>query len=261
MSGPPSPGVYREHRCPDRRPPRLELEPWQRAYGLAAGLTIPPSDFRLDPAAPSPAFESALTSLAASLPGAFPSVVIGRQVHGAAIGIHDRSVKGVRVTEGLDGHVTADAGVLLTVTVADCVPVYLADPRSGAVGLLHAGWRGIAAGVLEAGVLALREVAGGDVENIVMHCGAGICGNCYEVGSEVFRALGQPDPAPRKGLLDLHRVLVARARGQGIRHVTRSGWCTVHDRGLHSHRGSRGLAGRMAAYLGRPWLEPLPERR
>ena len=91
--------------------------------------------------------------------------------------------------EGVDGHATDAPGVLLTVTIADCVPVYLADPVGRRVALLHAGWRGLAAGILEAGV-GLLSSRGSSAADILMHCGVSICGNCYEVGSEVFAALG-----------------------------------------------------------------------
>ena len=79
--------------------------------------------------------------------------MLGNQVHGTEV----RAVgpgQGWVQCEGIDGWVTTSPGVLLTVTVADCIPVYLAVPGRG-VALLHAGWRGTAAGILERGVARL----------------------------------------------------------------------------------------------------------
>jgi len=140
----------------------------------------------------------------------------------------------------------------VTVTVADCIPIYLAAPQKGAVALLHAGWRGIAAGILERGVGVLRRQAFVKSAEIVMHCGVGICGSCYEVGSEVAGALtGAATPGPVR--VDLRGLLVGQALALGIEAVSVSPWCTAHDHErFFSHRASRGGDGRQCAYLGGP---------
>jgi copper oxidase (laccase) domain-containing protein len=82
-----------------------------------------------------------------------------------------------------------------------------------------------------------------------MHCGVGICGECYEVGSEVADRFGKPDATH----LDLRDILAQQARALGIRDVSISPWCTAQERDrFFSHRASRGSDGRMVAYLGRP---------
>jgi YfiH family protein len=152
----------------------------------------------------------------------------------------------------VDAHATRQPGVLLTVTVADCVPVYLAAPESGLVALLHAGWRGIADGILEQTITAIGAVADVRHSYIIMHCGVSICGNCYEVGSEVAERLsGRPESTPSH--LDLRSILAARAATLGVGAVTVSAYCTAHhnDR-FYSHRASKGRDGRLVAYLGRP---------
>ena len=83
------------------------------------------------------------------MPG-FSSFVLGNQVHGTEVRAVGAGQGWIHV-EGIDGWVTTSPGVLLTVTVADCIPVYLAVGRKG-VALLHAGWRGTAAGILGRGV-------------------------------------------------------------------------------------------------------------
>jgi YfiH family protein len=184
------------------------------------------------------------------LPG-FDAVVLGNQVHGTVVE-RVESGRGWIQIEGIDGWVTTSPGILLTVTVADCIPVYLAVPRRG-VALLHAGWRGTAGGILAVGVGRLMEATGAAPADILMHCGVGICGRCYEVGSEVMTGCGLEAAGPGPWHLDLRGHLVAQARTLGLPSPTASSWCSAHDRALfYSHRASRGADGRMVAYLGMP---------
>ena len=178
------------------------------------------------------------------------SAVRSLQVHGAHVRAHsDLPVGPVVVGEG-DGHVTRTPGALLTVTIADCVPVFIADPVRRAVGLFHAGWRGEAAGVVESGMAALGAAFGTRPANLTVHLGPAICGACYEVGPEVFRAIGEPTPAiPRP--IDLRGVIKERATRSGVRpeQVSVSGECTLCGDGRYfSHR--RGDAGRQRSFIG-----------
>ena len=85
----------------------------------------------------------------------FDAVVLGHQVHGIEVeGVGP--ARGWVQIEGVDGWVTTSPGVLLTVTVADCIPVYLVVPGRG-VALLHAGWRGTAGGILKVGLTRLVQ--------------------------------------------------------------------------------------------------------
>jgi YfiH family protein len=191
----------------------------------------------------------AYTTLGARL--GFGVVAVGRQVHGTDVRMLDPgAISGLLLAGSVDGVVTARAGLLLAATAADCVPVYLYDPISGTLGLLHAGWRGTAGGVLGQGVQALSAL-GAARESIHLHLGPAICGACYEVDTPVLRALGLRGD---RGHVDLRAVLSDQARGEGIAesHVSVSVWCTRCSQGLlHSHRGNGSAAGRMAAYLGR----------
>lgn len=182
-----------------------------------------------------------------------------RQVHGA-------TVRRVRARDGsgghalafdADGHATALRGVGVMVLVADCLPVLLA--ARGAVAALHAGWRGLAAGVLEEGVRALGEVGGAGEIVALIGPGAGPC--CYEVGAEVRAALGTgarpPAPAalggPRGGRARIDLAALARDRllASGVRRVERVGICTICDERMYSHRREGARAGRQA---GVAWL-------
>ena len=223
--------------------------------GVVAGITRrsatgggPEWGFGLTGAAPTPETAARWRSLQAAL--GFPGMVTSRQVHGTRVEAH-RAVDGWRLLDGLDGHVTRAPGLLLTITVADCIPVYLVDPVSRSVGLLHAGWRGVAGGILEAGLQKLHEVCGARAADVVMHAGTGICAGCYEVGPEVLRQFGN-DVATAPGPLDLRGYLTGQASQFGLRNVSMAPTCTAHETQWFSHRASGGRDGRMVAYLGLP---------
>lgn len=179
------------------------------------------------------------------------AVIHGPQPHGADVMVHEEvGGDGPHLAEPADGHATAQPGVLLAVTVADCVPVFMVDERTRSVALLHAGWRGAASGIMERGVDVMCRAFGSDPSNLSVHLGPSICGSCYEVGPEVFEALGRPVPE-RPEPIDLRSLLAERARDLGIararmttsEHCTR---CTASP--LFSHRS--GDAHRQAAFLG-----------
>ena len=178
-------------------------------------------------------------------------VVHARQVHGRAITAHEVVPPGLLLAPPCDGHATRRPGTLLAVSVADCVPIFAVAPRARAVMLLHAGWRGIAAGILEAGLGMLERDFGTHPRDAHIHMGPAICGRCYEVGREVHEALGLPRPASRARPVDLRRVLARRALAAGAdpERLTTSRFCTrCADAPFFSHRG--GDAGRQIAVLG-----------
>lgn len=235
--------------------PSLELTSWATRFGLRAGITARGESpaFDLGLAGPGPAAEvlDRWHLLRHSI-GA-RGLAASRQVHLTRIATHlALPGDGLLLLDGVDGHCTTIPGLGLAVTVADCVPVYLAHPPSGAVALLHAGWRGVAAGILAEGAGTLAGLVSDTVDKLVMHCGVSICPDCYEVGSEVFAACGQPSPAVGRGGIDLRAVLASQARAIGIGEVSVSTLCSAHDPRFFSHRGSGGEPGRMVAYLLRP---------
>jgi copper oxidase (laccase) domain-containing protein len=233
--------------------PRFEIPDWRERYGVVAGITGRGNGFDLGLASPDSTARvtARWRELFGALGDGFPCHAVGRQIHEATIARHDGGGFGWLIMDGVDGHLSTARGVLLCVTVADCVPVYLLHPPSGAVSLLHAGWRGIAAGILECGVERVLEAGNGAPSDIVMHCGIAICGSCYEVDSEVHAAVR--GVAADRGPLDLRAQLARRAQSLGITRLTSSGWCSAHDGDrFFSHRRSRGSDGRMVAYLGVP---------
>jgi hypothetical protein len=237
-------------------PPRFELGTWRDEFGLVAGITARGEesgrgfDLGLWSDAPVGEVMTRWRLLRRSLPG-FSAAVLGKQIHGIEVMSVGPS-RGWVHFEGIDGWITAEPGVLLTVTVADCIPVYLAVPGRG-VALLHAGWRGTAGGILGRGLEQLLAETRAVVADVVMHCGVGICGSCYEVGSEVMSKCGLPSVGPGPWHLDLRGTLAEQGAGLGITRVTLSSRCSAHDRPtFYSHRASNGSDGRMVAYLGMP---------
>lgn len=178
-----------------------------------------------------------------------PAVVHARQVHGAEVRVHAMGPAGLHLARECDGHATQDVGVLLAVTTADCVPVSIVDPVRGAVALLHAGWRGTAFGIIERGIETLSG-ASSEQSDLHVHLGPAICGECYQVGPEVFEALGLPAPTGPEPV-DLRRVMAQRAAAAGVpsEQITISTLCTQCDGELlFSHRAGDG--GRQVGYLG-----------
>lgn len=184
--------------------------------------------------------------------------VRGYQVHGAVVGrvFADGTRPGLpnaldqlegarQPTFEADGHAVATPAVAAMVMTADCIPVVLG--AKGAVAAVHAGWRGLAAGVLEEGVRGLEEVgAQGEVVALVGPC-AGAC--CYEVGDEVHAAFGE---AHRNGrLLDLRSLAHERLFAAGVAEVRDLDACTICDERYFSYRREGSRAGRQA---GVAWL-------
>jgi polyphenol oxidase len=153
-------------------------------------------------------------------------LVRGRQVHGARVVVDAQGI------EEADGQVTTAREVAAIVLTADCLPVALSG--HGRVGMVHAGWRGLAAGVLEAGVEAVGAVAAA--------IGPGIGPCCYEVGDDVRAVFGTSART-----LDLKAIARARLEAAGVREVHDCGLCTSCDpERFFSHRRDRGVTGRQA---------------
>jgi YfiH family protein len=175
-----------------------------------------------------------------------------QQVHGNAVADLDSPGTQVRA----DAAVTRARNRVCAIQVADCLPVLFADRAATVVGAAHAGWRGLAAGVLEASVAAMR-VPG---EDIVAWLGPAIGPSVYEVGGEVRAEFLAHDEAagtaffptrPGHWLLDLCQVARQRLHAIGVGSVRGGGLCTYSDRDrFYSYRRD-GPTGRMAALV---WL-------
>ena len=152
-----------------------------------------------------------------------------------------------------DAMVTTLPGVALCIRAADCVPVLLADVRAGVIGAAHAGRVGLAAGVLEATVSAMRGLGADDITAWI---GPHVCGRCYEVPAQMAEAVAAVIPetasTTRWGTpaLDLGAGCEAQLARVGVR-ATQHGGCTLENELLHSHRRDGAAAGRLGALV---WL-------
>lgn len=184
----------------------------------------------------------------------YPKLAELNQIHGNLVHIaHDEGS-----WEG-DGLISNTPGVLLRVGIADCYPILLHDPVQGAVGALHAGWRGVVSGILPRAVGLMAEHFGSQPADIRVAIGPGISGPRFQVGPEVaaqFKVKGletfQTDPShPDKVLLDLEGAIHQQALGLGVLpgHYWALGLCTVEDDRFYSHRRDKGITGRMWAVI------------
>ena len=156
------------------------------------------------------------------------------QVHGNTVLVHHAGWQGWLRSDAADGHVSMDRGTALAVTIADCVPVFIAHP-SGAVAALHSGWRGTAARIVERGIEALTH-RGLAASELRMHLGPAICGNCYEVSPDVYSQLTGINPG-HPTTIDLRAVIAEHARAAGVVHISVSPSCTRCDNSrFYSHR-------------------------
>lgn len=184
-------------------------------------------------------------ALRESLADAATRLATSRQVHGARVVVHGGDWEGWLRGGPADGHVSVERGTAMAVSVADCVPVFLAHP-SGAAAVLHSGWRGTVGRIVEHGILALAH-RGVPARELHLHLGPAICGKCYEVSPEVYGQLtGRGVDAPTA--VDLRHLIAEHARAAGVRHVAVSDRCTRCDNDRYfSHRA--GDAGRQLAVI------------
>ena len=180
-----------------------------------------------------------------------------RQVHGSRV-VDAATVDGIVEA---DAAVTDQSGTVAVVMVADCMPVLLADERGRCVGVAHAGWRGLAAGILQATVRAMRERLGEPDPRLIAYLGPAIGPDHFEVGGDVLQAMtsGLEGSAAafvsagigkyRADLFALGRMALAAA---GVDAVFGGGVCTVCDpQRFYSHRRDR-VTGRHAALV---WID------
>jgi len=173
------------------------------------------------------------------------------QVHGAHVvelgGAHDARLRA-------DAAVTGRAGEVAVVLAADCMPLFLANRDGSRVGLAHAGWRGMAAGVIENAVVALDA----SPANVLAWMGPTIGPDAFEVGAEVREAFVAVDGragtafkphAPGKYMADLYALARQRLARAGVGAVFGGGFCTYHDaERFFSYRRVR-TSGRMGAFI------------
>lgn len=173
----------------------------------------------------------------------------GRQVHGTDIAVATEPTDRSLGLADADGQATTRPGIGVIVLTADCLPIAVSG--EGAVAMIHAGWRGLAGGILERGVETLRGLGAHGPLSAAIGPGAGVC--CYEVGREVHQALGARADGRRARNADLKLIATERLRHAGVDRIHDVGMCTIcGDRDwFFSHRRDAGRTGRQA---GVAWL-------
>ena len=178
-----------------------------------------------------------------------------RQVHGRVVTCPD-SANDSDLEPEADAAVTRNRGAVCAVLVADCMPVLLASRAGDVVGVAHAGWRGLTAGVLEATLEAMQAIP----EQVIAWLGPAIGPRAYEVGAEVREAFLADDPAmqvaftlPRPGhwWLDLYAIARRQLDTRGVTQVSGGDFCTHAEAGRFFSWRREGTRARMAALI---WL-------
>lgn len=161
-----------------------------------------------------------------------------------------------------DAVMTTEPGIVCAVMTADCLPVLFADKTGRVVGAAHAGWRGLAAGVLEALVHKMTTSVQGQPENLLAWLGPAIGPAAFEVGDDVRDAFVSLDAAnvtyfkpgtSGKWLADLSGIATAKLRAMGLNSITSSDYCTYSQtERFYSFRRDQ-VTGRMATMI---WIRP-----
>jgi len=176
-----------------------------------------------------------------------------KQVHGT----HVLRFESGAADETADATLSREAGRVCAVTTADCLPVLFCDTVGTAVAAAHAGWRGLAAGVLEETVTAMRAAP----REVLAWFGPAIGPQKYEVGEDVRRSFLEKDPGAGaafratqsgKWLCDLYALAWRRLTAVGVTHIYGGGLCTYSDRERFFSFRRDGGCGRMASLI---WLE------
>lgn len=192
-----------------------------------------------------------------------------QQVHGVEVvqchAAADRRAEpaSLNIEPVADAAFTLERGVVLAVLTADCLPVYFAHRHEKVVAVCHAGWRGLAHGVIEATLAAASTTSGIALgPEWIAHLGPAIGPQHFEVGEDVRSVFCADDdgaarsfvplPTPQKYLADLYGLARLRLRRAGLQSISGGAYCTYRDRELfYSHRRDR-ISGRMASLI---WIE------
>jgi YfiH family protein len=181
------------------------------------------------------------------------------QVHGARVLRLMADTGNASTRAEADAAITTVSGLACTVMVADCLPVLFAASDGRGVGAAHAGWRGLAGGVLEATVATLCEAAACAPRELKAWLGPCIGPRQFEVGADVLDAFGggphfRPRPRPdgaMRWLADLAGLARERLFAAGLTQISGGAWCTVEDASRFFSFRRDGVTGRMAAAV---WL-------
>ena len=179
------------------------------------------------------------------------SIATLKQIHSDIVMRVDSSAPHER--PAADALTTDRSGQLLGIRTADCVPVLMIDPSQVAVAAVHAGWRGVSAGIVSCAVNRMGQWYGSRPNEIECAIGPAISRCCFEVGEEVAEKFEGEfvDRSGSKPHVDLIAAVQSQLASAGVGRVFTVGECTVcRPQKYFSHRGERGNAGRMLSVAG-----------
>lgn len=158
-------------------------------------------------------------------------LLTAEQIHGDRIAVIDVAATSTKEFDGCDGFVTNQRGVALGIHVADCCAVYLVDPKTLAIGLVHSGKKGTELAIAAKAIQQMNEKFGSNPADIVVQLSPCIRPPHYEI--------------------DFAADIVEQCRAQGVKQIHGSGTCTAcHPDLYYSYRAEKGKTGRMLALLG-----------
>jgi copper oxidase (laccase) domain-containing protein len=218
---------------PGKRPPIEQFAPID-ASGVCRHLftqRIPGIDVSHDKAEALRRLEAAHREIRGGIGVGDWSLLTAQQIHGNKVAIIDTSVESDKHFAGCDGFITNQRRIALGVHVADCCAVYLVDPKTLAVGLVHSGRKGTELGVVTNAITQMVESFGSEPAELIVQLSPCIRPPHYEV--------------------DFAAEIIEQCRAQGVLKIHDSGVCTAcHVHRYYSYRAEKGKTGRMLALIG-----------
>lgn len=185
------------------------------------------------------------------------TIFICRQIHGN--NIYKPEKKSVYPPEA-DALITNKRGITLSIFTADCLPIFILDPEKKAIGLVHAGWRGTMARIVQKTLLEMKKEYQTDAKDCITGIGPGICGKCYEIGATVVEYMLKEftgftpflQQKNNKTLLNLFSLNKQQLKEAGVleKNISMCEYCTAESNQLfYSYRMEGEDAGRMMSVL------------
>jgi YfiH family protein len=178
-------------------------------------------------------------------------IVLQKQVHSDIVTYADKS----GLIESSDALITDKKNLFLTLSVADCYPVFIADSSERIIAAVHSGWRGTEKNISGNTISEIRKRFGIDTRNLQAYIGPGICVNHFEVGKEVYERF--PDEVRKKTdgkyFVDLRKNILLQLLDSGIKpeNIEVCNLCTYEENSLlHSYRRDKEKSGRMFGFIG-----------
>ena len=163
----------------------------------------------------------------------YTKIVFANQVHGTSVKKVSTKDCG-KTIELCDGLITNDKNIFLCIFTADCMPIFFASRDYSVVAMVHAGWRGLAGGIIESAIIRFLEDFGISSQDIFAYMGPHISKCCYQVGNELRKAFNRPSD---EEYFSLSQEAKSQMKKLGIKRMFVNSHCTCHEYEMfHSYR-------------------------